>query len=147
MHQGQAGRFAPWAKWPLLSRKRLSERLGHHPPELLDPARSADPAADFVALGAHVLILRLDVEIAVEVERRAIVVHARTDTAAIPQQEVDRPFVAKRGSDDLAGTDALRALFLFPADGPCPRPDHRHPENHFLLHHEASHRYRLHSRH
>lgn len=84
--------------------------------EALDPAATANPGLDGFALRTDPIIVWLQVETLVEIERRTFVVHDGADAGAIPQQEIDRGGPRPHGPGNAFRADTSRALFLFPFD-------------------------------
>lgn len=110
-------------------------------PETVDPAASADARMDGVAAGAEPIVLRLKVEAAVEIERRAILLEFGANPAPVGKHEVDLFLTGKNGAPDNARRNALRALALDPFDrwGEGARLD-GNAKNHLVLDDQPSDR-------
>ena len=91
-------------------------QLGHELLESLDRAAPADARVNRVTVRAKPLVLRLEVEPAVEVERGTFLVELRPYSRSVGKDEVDLIRTRQHGSADCAGRYALRALALDPLD-------------------------------
>ena len=122
--RGPFGVFSP-APAPSLGAPRIrlfrqgrdwAPKLRNQQLEPLNRAASADTGVDRVTSGAETRILGLQIEIAVEVERRAVLIELGADPCAIGQNEIDLLWSGKEGAADGADGDAFRALLLDPDD-------------------------------
>src|SRR4051794_27032950 len=103
----------PWARFqPFLDRSVADFRDELLEP--LDPATAAHPRVDRIAPGADPLVFGLEVEAAVEVEGRAILIELGANPRTIDEDEVDLFRPGQQGALDRRGRNALRALFLDP---------------------------------
>src|SRR4051794_11117043 len=95
----------------------LVPELGDELLEPVDRAASAHARVDRVAPRAQPFVLRLEVEAAVEVERRAVLVELGADSdAAAGEDEIDLLRARKQRPLDRGRRDALRPLALLPLD-------------------------------
>lgn len=89
--------------------------------EALDTAASAHSGVDKVAPRANPLVVGLEIETVVEVERAAIAVKGRPDPLP-PEHQVDAVLTGQEGTADRIGLDAAIALAGGPLDPPQRRP-------------------------
>src|SRR5687767_24798 len=114
-------------------RRPLPLQPRHKRVELLDPAGTADAAADGVAAGADAAVLGLDVEAAVEVQALAVAVELGADELAAAEHEIDAVRPRQEGAGDGAGGHAFGAFLLVPADADARPRRHRHADDQPLL--------------
>ena len=81
-------------------------KLGHEELEALNRTTSAHSGVDCIAASAQSFIFGPEIEAAVEVERRAILVELRPDAAVIGKDEVDLLRPPKKGAAYCSGRDA-----------------------------------------
>ena len=92
------------------------------------------------------IVLELEVESAIEVERRAILVELRAQPPVIAQDEVDLLRTGQERTPDASDRHAFRALALFPLDLSAERPRlNRNAKDDLVLDDEACDR-RTHDR-
>jgi hypothetical protein len=90
-------------------------------PELADRAASTNARVDGVAAGAQPAVLRLEIEIPVEIERRAVFIELRPDSSATGEHEVDMFGPREEGTANAFDRNAFGARSL----GPFDLGDHR----------------------
>src|SRR5206468_357645 len=119
---------------PAPSQGILTPDLSDQLLEMIDRAASADPAMHCVAAGAQLSILGLEVEAAVEIEPRAILVELGPDPCPAGEDEVDLFGAGQQGAANGADGHAFGRLLLDPLDlrVACVRFD-RHAQDHLLL--------------
>src|SRR3954451_10100115 len=114
--------------------------LWHELLEPVDRAASAHPRVDGVAAGAKPLVLRLEIETLVEVERRAILVELGADPAVVADDEVDLARPGQHRALDRGRRNAFGPLALLPDELREKRVRlHRDSQDHFVLDHEPGH--------
>src|SRR4029079_18348678 len=74
----------------------------------------AHARADLVAARAEPVVLELEVEAAVKVERGAILVEMRADSPVVAEHEIDLLGAGEERALDDRDRDALRPVFLLP---------------------------------
>src|SRR5690349_3418199 len=115
--------------------------LGDQPLEMLDRAASAHPRMDRVAPGAKPFVLQLKVELAVEIECRAILVELGPNAPAAGEDEVDLLRARHECPPDGSDRDAFGPLVLDPFDRRCERTGlDGHPQDHLVLDDETGDR-------
>jgi hypothetical protein len=124
--------------WGTAERSVLALELGFEFPELVDLAASAHPRMDGVAPGAQTVVVGLEVEIAVEIQRRTIAVEFGAHSGPVGKNEIDVVAAGQQGAADRLDGNALRTFVLDPFDRRHhrPRPDRDAPD-HFILHDDA----------
>lgn len=109
--------------------------------ESVDRAAGADPRMDRVASGAQLLVLGLQVEAAVEVERRAVLVELGADPGMIGKDEIDLLGTRQQGPLDRGRGNAFGTFLLDPFDRGHERSRlDRNAQDHFVLDDEPSDR-------
>src|SRR5205085_11886949 len=97
-------------------------QLRHQLLEPLDRATAADPRLDRVPPNAEAVIDGLQIDAAVEIERRAILVELGAKAGPVCKHEVDLARPRQEHPADRAGGNALWALMLDPVDLRQQRP-------------------------
>src|SRR5689334_12842754 len=114
--------------------RALVPDLGDQALEMLDRAASAHPRVDRVAAGAQPFVLQLEVELAIEIERRAILVELGANAPAARKDEVDLLRARHERPPHRSDGDALRPLVLDPFDRRREGAGlNGHPEDYFNL--------------
>ena len=104
------------------------------PAELLDAAAAAHPRVDGIAARADAMILGLEIETAVKIERRAIAVERRADAMAARQQQIDMVGSGQDRTVDGAAIEAFEALAFVPFEARAGRAGmNGHPEDDIAL--------------
>jgi hypothetical protein len=85
-------------------------------PETFDRAASAHARMDGVAMGAQAIVVRLQVEAAIEIEGRAVFVELGANPGAVGEHEVHLLVTRKHCSAYDRGRNALRSLVFDPFD-------------------------------
>jgi hypothetical protein len=94
---------------------------------------------DRIAAAAKAIVLKLQVEPTVEIERGAILIKLRSHSASIREDEVDLLGTRHQRSPELSDGDALGSLMLLPFDLRHQRTRlYRYPQDYFILDDEAS---------
>src|SRR5215207_2324583 len=117
-----------------MSRNRSDFHLLDKPPKAIDAAAAAHPRVDGIAPRAQPMIAGLQIEIAVEIEGRAVAVEGRPNPPALREQEIDVVGSRQQRAADRTGVDALEAFALHPLGPLHGRPPaHRYAEEQILL--------------
>ena len=98
-----------------MSRKRLGLEPRNELLEAFDAAASAHSRVDKIALRANPLVVGLEVEALVKVERAALALEGRPDPLAAKEQ-VDATLPGEEGGTDGVGVEAFESLARFPFD-------------------------------
>src|SRR5437762_6173261 len=96
---------------------------------------------DSVTMRAQLLVLRLKIKAAVEIERRAIFVKLRANSCMVEENEIDLLGARQQGALNGSGRDASRALLFDPLDFREQRARlDRDAQDHLILHDQPSDR-------
>ena len=98
---------AAYVSASLKKSRNLTFDARHELAELADHAAPADARVHRVPACAQPAVLRLEVEVAVEIERGAILVELGTDPAAARENEVDMLRAREQGAADAPDSDAF----------------------------------------
>jgi hypothetical protein len=91
-------------------------KLGNELLEALDRAAASDPGMHGISMRAQLIVLRLEIEASVKIERRTVLIELGADTRSVDEDEIDLLCAGQQGTLDGSGRNALRAFFLDPLE-------------------------------
>ena len=90
--------------------------LGNELLEAFDRAASSHPRLDRVAVRADPVVLRLQVEIAVKIEARAIFIELGPQSVVIDENDIDLLRIGEKSALDRPDGDAFGSLAFLPLE-------------------------------